>query len=232
METDRSNLLTRKLAVRLIDARAPFLRQYTIVVMILLTVATAAGFNFSAFKPTDILVPNGGQNHGYHTWRELDSAAGFAYLLVVSATAKHGSLVGAQQKEPELIDATVQCLTWLDNLGDRDINPLYEMLLPYGALAAARVNAELGMSFNVTRMIAQSLGDGVNFESYSPWRRGWGMLRDKWGREDVSGIIGSTLGGRPGRGKDPRAGNWDDPGRNVPNLRHTIQTFDRINRDY
>ena len=61
-------------------------------------------------------------------------------------------------------------------------------------------------------MISQCLGDGVNSDSYSPWRKGWGMIADTWGEEDVSGIIGSTLGGRPGKGKDPRAGNWDDPG--------------------
>ena len=86
------------------------------------------------------------------------------------------------------------------------------MLLPYGALAAARMNAEIGTAFNVTRMVSQCLGDGVNGDSYSPWRKGWGMIADTWGEEDVSGIIGSTLGGRPGKGKDPRAGNWDDPG--------------------
>ena len=170
------------------------------------------GFNFSSFLPTDIRVPNDPERGGYHTWRELDSAAGFAYLLVVSATAKHGSLALAQQRQPELIKAASECLTWLDDLGDQRINPLYEMLLPYGALAAARMNAEIGTAFNVTRMVSQCLGDGVNGDSYSPWRRGWGMIADTWGEEDVSGIIGSTLGGRPGKGKDPRAGNWDDPG--------------------
>jgi hypothetical protein len=168
------------------------------------------GYNVSNFAPTDIRIPD--PAGGYHTWRELDSAAGFAYLLVVSGTAKHGNLVLAQQNQPALINATMSCLKWLDELGDQQINPLYEMLLPYGALAAARVNAELGTAFNVTRMITQSLGDGVNFESYSPWRRGWGMVSDRWGGEDVTGIVGSTLGGRPGPGLDPRAGNWDDPG--------------------
>eukprot|EP01052_Picozoa_sp_SAG31_P006221 SAG31_NODE_284_length_18497_cov_11.811773_7_plen_369_part_00 len=132
--------------------------------------------------------------------------------MLRSATAKHGNLVLARDAQPELIHATMACLQWIDDLGRRDINPLYEMLLPYGALAAARVNAELGTSFNVTRMITQSLGDGVNFVSYSPWRRGWGMIADRWGEDDVSGIVGSTLGGRPGAGLDPRAGPWDDPG--------------------
>ena len=169
------------------------------------------GYNVSNLVPTDIKVKDS-RGTGYHTWRELDSAAGFAYLLVVSATAKHGNLQLAQQHQPDLIDAIMHCLQWLEGLGDQQINPLYEMLLPYGALAAARVNAELGTSYNVTRLIAQSLGDGVNFESYSPWRRGWGMIVDQWGGLDVSGIVGSTLGGRPGSGLDPRAGNWDDPG--------------------
>eukprot|EP01052_Picozoa_sp_SAG31_P006220 SAG31_NODE_284_length_18497_cov_11.811773_6_plen_154_part_00 len=40
------------------------------------------GYNVSNFVPTDILVEDR-HGAGFRTWRELDSAAGFAYLLVI-----------------------------------------------------------------------------------------------------------------------------------------------------
>ena len=37
-------------------------------------------------------------------------------------------------------------------------------------------------------------------------RLGWGMLNDTWGVSDVSGIIGSTLGGKNLDPSDPTSG--------------------------
>ena len=58
-------------------------------------------------------------------------------------------------------------------------------------VAAARMNSELGRSYNTTRHLAWSLGNGLDIES----RYGWGVMADRWGEEDIGGIAGSNTDG-------------------------------------
>lgn len=64
--------------------------------------------------------------------------------------------------------------------------------MPQGALAAARMNAEHGRSFNVSKMLEFGFSDGHN-----QYRAVWGMLAGgtTWGGRDVGGLIGSITDG-------------------------------------
>lgn len=96
------------------------------------------GFDFQTMTPV----------HSDHT--EPDSAAGIAWLMYLAYT-HHGK---AEYKQ-----ATIWALSYLEQCSE---SPLYEMLLPFGALTAARFNKEQGYTFNVTRLVEWSLSDGHN----------------------------------------------------------------------
>ncbi len=68
-------------------------------------------------------------------------------------------------------------------------NPLYEMLLPYGAFVAARMNAELGRTYDVTQLLNWCFdGDALP-------RHGWGVITDRWNGYDMHGLQGSITDG-------------------------------------
>lgn len=74
-------------------------------------------------------------------------------------------------------------MEFLDSYGS---NPAYELQLPYGTYLAARMNAELGTTYNVERMLNWCL-------DVSPLRS-WGAIVGTWGGYDVSGLIGEVNG--------------------------------------
>ena len=104
-----------------------------------------------------------------------DAAAGHAYVLYM-AYRKFGN--------KKYLQAAINALHSLQNLA---INPYYEILLPYGAYTAARINAECGEKFNVQKLLNWSL-DGT-----AECRKGWGALVGNWNGFDISGLIGSTI---------------------------------------
>jgi hypothetical protein len=67
----------------------------------------------------------------------------------------------------------------------------YEMLLPFGTYTAARLNAEQGTNYDVTKML-NWIFDGCQSKD---GRYGWGVISDKWGDYDVSGLQGSITDG-------------------------------------
>jgi len=67
----------------------------------------------------------------------------------------------------------------------------YEMLLPFGTYTAARLNAEQGTSYDVTKML-NWIFDGCQSKD---GRYGWGVIAEKWGDYDVSGLQGSITDG-------------------------------------
>ena len=70
-----------------------------------------------------------------------------------------------------------------------EMNPLYEMLLPYGALAAVRMNAEQGARYDTGRILNWCFdGDAVP-------RHGWGVIADRWNGYDMHGLQGSVTDG-------------------------------------
>jgi len=118
-------------------------------------------FSFSKMEPVD----NG-------RWKEADVAAAIAWLhymaLVHTGDEKYGTGVR-------------WALEWLDQ---REENPYYECLLPFGAYAAARSNAEQGTAYDVSKLVNWCF-DGDNW-------RGWGVNAARWGDYDCAGLASVT----------------------------------------
>ena len=121
-------------------------------------------FDFSRMRPV------------FRWWREPDAAAGVAWLLYAAYVAFG---------EPEFLAGAEQALQFLERLVDKEYNPLYEVLLPYGALVAARMNAEHGRNYRVEAFVRWCFGT-------SSARPGWGMLSGEWDGYRVDGLIGSS----------------------------------------
>jgi len=104
-----------------------------------------------------------------------DVAAGHAYVLY-AAYKKYNDiryLNGARSA--------------LNALQSNSVNPTYEVLMPYGAFLAARMNADQGTSYDVKKMLDWS------FDGTAVCREGWGILAGNWNGMDISGIVGSTV---------------------------------------
>ncbi len=70
-------------------------------------------------------------------------------------------------------------------------SPLYEVLLPYGALIAARMNAEQGCDYDVAKLVNACFEPHGKLQA----RPGWGVISDRWNRVDAHGLVGSTTDG-------------------------------------
>jgi len=118
-------------------------------------------FDFRARKPVD----NG-------KWREPDAAAAVAWLQY-AAWMKFG--------DSNHLAAAESCLRFLQR---QPRNPYYEVLLPFGTIAAARLNAELGREYDLDRLLHWCFG-------ISDTRGGWGVTVGNWGGYDCDGLLGS-----------------------------------------
>ena len=65
-------------------------------------------------------------------------------------------------------------------------NPSYELQLPYGAYLAARMNAELGTTYDIEKLVNWCFNVGP--------LRDWGSILGHWGSYDVHGLIGEVNG--------------------------------------
>lgn len=63
-------------------------------------------------------------------------------------------------------------------------NPSYELQMPYGAYAAARMNAELGTRYDVEKLLNWCFEVGP--------LRNWGVILGTWGGYDVHGLVGEA----------------------------------------
>jgi hypothetical protein len=70
-------------------------------------------------------------------------------------------------------------------------SPLYEVLLPYGALIAARMNAERGLHYDVAKLVNACFEPRGQLQA----RPGWGVISDRWNGLDAHGLVGSTTDG-------------------------------------
>lgn len=119
-------------------------------------------FDLRTMKPNNSGVP------------EPEAAGAIAYILynAYKITGADKYRIGAEW-----------CLEFLDQL---QINPSYELQLPYGVYTAARMNAELGTDYNIEKMINWCF-------DISPLRS-WGMIKGRWGKYSVDGLIGEVNG--------------------------------------
>lgn len=124
-------------------------------------------FIFDGMKPV---------NNG--KWLEPDGGAGIAWIEYM-AWRKFG--------EAKYLHTAELCLEALENR-PTDRNPLYECLLPYGALTAVRMNAEEGTHLD-TRKLVNWCFDAGGRESA---RIGWGVISTRFGNDDCAGLVGSV----------------------------------------
>ena len=110
------------------------------------------------------------------TWicTQQDAAAGHAFVLY-SAYQKFNN--------PKYLDGAKSSLEALLNQKE---NYFYEILMPFGAYVAARMNAEQGTNYDFAEVLDWT------FDGNSACREGWGVLVDNWNGYDVSGLVGST----------------------------------------
>ncbi|NMH26896.1 hypothetical protein [Flavobacterium silvaticum] len=104
-----------------------------------------------------------------------DASAGHAWVLY-AAYKKFG--------DKKYLDGTISALKALQS---QQTNPTYELLMPFGASIAARVNAEQGQNFDVNKMLHWT------FDGTPICREGWGVLVGNWNGYDISGTVGSTV---------------------------------------
>src|SRR5208337_5233439 len=87
----------------------------------------AANFDHTGFDFDTMQGADNGQ------WKEPDGGAGAAWIEYAAYNRWH---------DPAFLRAADRCMRYLDQRpADRD--PSYEILMPFGALAAVRMNAEL-----------------------------------------------------------------------------------------
>jgi hypothetical protein len=111
-------------------------------------------------------------------WQQ-DASGGHAWILY-SAYRKFGDkryLQGAKHA--------------IQTLVNQKESRFYEVLLPFGAYTAARLNAEHGTKYDVTRLL-NYIFDGCQSKD---GRYGWGVVAEKWGVYDVYGLQGSITDG-------------------------------------
>lgn len=110
-----------------------------------------------------------------HICAQPDVAAGHAYVLY-SAYKKFG--------DPRYLKGAISAMKALES---EKINPAYELLMPFGAYVAARMNAEQGTNFDIAKML------NWTFDGTAVCREGWGFLVGNWNGFDISGTVGSTV---------------------------------------
>lgn len=72
----------------------------------------------------------------------------------------------------------------LEFLSNQISNPSYELQLPYGTFVAAKMNAELGTTYDVAKLVNWCFDRGA--------LRGWGAIVGTWNGADVDGLIGEA----------------------------------------
>jgi hypothetical protein len=119
-------------------------------------------FNLLTLKPTDTSVP------------EPEAAGAIGWILYMAYVT-----TGNQ-------DFRAAAEIALESLLVYPTNPSYELQLPYGTYIAARMNAEIGTSYDVTKMMNWCFPNG------NGTLRQWGAIVGNWGGNDCSGLIGES----------------------------------------
>ena len=143
----------------------------------------SADFNHTAFSLTTMSAYDNGR------WTEPDAAAGIAYILYTAYSMnmlEGNSSYATKEEIEEFKTGAVWCMNFLERI---DYSPFYEVLTFVAPFLAARMNAELGTNYNVSKMLNWTL-DGS-----SAVRGGWGMITDNWGDHYTSGLMGSLTDG-------------------------------------
>jgi hypothetical protein len=114
-----------------------------------------------------------------HIPHQQDAAAGHAYVLLCAYEKFHDDryLQGARSAMNAFIN--------------QKESRFYEVLMPFGALVAARLNAEHGAHYDIKKILDWTF-EGCKA---SDGRTGWGVIAERWGEHDVHGLQGSITDG-------------------------------------
>ena len=106
--------------------------------------------------------------------KEPEAAGAIAWILynAYSETGSSKYKIGAEW-----------CLEYLNSLLT---NPSYELQLPYGVYTAAKMNAELGTNYDISKLLNWCFNVGQ--------LRSWGTITGTWGGYDVDGLVGEVNG--------------------------------------
>lgn len=107
-------------------------------------------------------------------WHEPDGAAGISYLEY-AAWKRSGN--------KKCLQGALSCMRYLQERPAAE-GPYYEIMMPYGAYLAVRLNAEMGTDFDEMKMLSWCF-DGENSD-----RDGWGVVAERWNGYDVHGLVG------------------------------------------
>jgi len=130
-------------------------------------------YNYSYFDYSQM---KGMSNHIPH---QQDVSGGHAYVLLC-AYKKFGDkryLSGAKSA--------------MDAFVSQKESRFYEVLMPFGALVAAQLNAEYGTNYDVKKILDWTF-EGCKA---ADGRTGWGVIAERWGDYDVHGLQGSITDG-------------------------------------
>ncbi len=110
-----------------------------------------------------------------HIPKQQDAAAGHAFVLL-SAYEKFGDekyLEGAKSA--------------MDAFESQKESRFYELMMPFGALVGAKLNAEHGTNYDVQKYLNWTF-EGCKA---ADGRTGWGVIAERWGDYDMHGLQGS-----------------------------------------
>ncbi len=123
----------------------------------------------------------------YRAWDFLNSQPNADGVHEPEAAGAYAWLLYHAYKETgnkDYLRSAEWSMEYLINLGS---NPSYELQLPYGAYAAARMNAEIGTEYNIEKLLYWIFNRGP--------LRGWGTIVGTWNTVDVSGLVGEANDG-------------------------------------
>ncbi|MEA5063571.1 MAG: hypothetical protein VB054_09595 [Petrimonas sp.] len=135
-------------------------------------------------------VLNGNYDYSYFDYAQMKGMIN-NIPLQQDAAGGHGYVLYAAYKQFGDKRYLARAKSAIEALDNQTESRFYEVLLPIGAYTAARLNAEEGTEYNVGKML-DWVFEGVKSEN---GRTGWGIIVDKWGEYDVSGLQGSITDG-------------------------------------
>ena len=125
-------------------------------------------FDYAQMKGMHNQIPMQQDAAGGHSWTLLSAYYKFGDERYLQG-AKNATLALVNQKESRF----------------------YEVLLPFGAYTAARLNAEYGTTYDVAKLLDFTF-DGCQSKD---GRYGWGVIAERWGNMDVYGLQGNITDG-------------------------------------
>jgi hypothetical protein len=123
-------------------------------------------FDYGAMKGMSNTIPH-----------QQDAAAGHAYVLLC-AYEKFG--------DPRYLKGAKSAM---DAFVSQKESRFYEVLMPFGAYVAARLNAEQDTHYDVKKILDWTF-EGCKARD---GRTGWGVIAERWGADDVYGLQGSII---------------------------------------